>query len=81
MKYFHNHRRPSQRRYYDVKDYLYLENSIKNIKIERKMKKWDIIRTINILQVLNANIQDPVLNEIFIKTPSMIENYEQIEDF
>jgi hypothetical protein len=84
MKYFHKHRRPSPMRIYNVEKYMRETNHIddkKNIKIIRKMKKWETLKTIDTLRVLNANINDPLLFETYIKTPEFLGHYEQIEKF
>jgi hypothetical protein len=84
MKYFHKHRRSSRRFIYNVEEYLVRINHIKekkDIKIVRKMKKWNTSRTVNTLHVINANITNPVLFETYIKRPELLEYQEQIEKF
>jgi hypothetical protein len=39
MKYFHKHRRPIQRRFYEVKEYLFQINTKKDIKMVKEIKK------------------------------------------
>jgi hypothetical protein len=80
MKPFHRHRKCQLLRIYNVEEYLTRINHIKDkkdIKIVRLMKKWAISKTINMLQVINANIQNPILNELFVKIPTMVEEIEQ----
>jgi hypothetical protein len=84
MEYFHKHRRCYPIRNYDVKSYHIKINHIdtkKDIRIVKYMKKWETAKTINMLQVINANIQDPILNELFIRNPTMIEEIDQFETF
>jgi hypothetical protein len=45
------------------------------------MKEWQTTKTINLLRVLNPNIQNPILGEIYIKNPALLENHGQIEKF
>jgi hypothetical protein len=45
------------------------------------MEKWETTITINMLQVISANFQNPFLKELFVKNPMMIEEYEQFETF
>jgi hypothetical protein len=84
MKYFHKYRRPSRRDIYNVEKYLMEINHIKekkDIKIVRKMKKWNTLKTINTLYVLNENITNPTLFETYIRKPELLEYHEQIEKF
>jgi hypothetical protein len=84
MKYFYKHRRPSPRYIYNVEKYLLEINHIKekkDIKIVRKMKKWETIRAIGTFRVLHANIENPTLFEEYNKKPALLEYHEQIEKF
>jgi hypothetical protein len=45
------------------------------------MKKWNTIRAINTFHVLNRNITNPTLFEVYIKKPELLEYHEQIEKF
>jgi hypothetical protein len=45
------------------------------------MKKWNTIKAINTLHILNANITNPILFETYIRKPELLEYHEQNQKF